>query len=448
MNPNDTKKAYMHSNKRKVDDIVCDKYKRICNEKDEKDDSESSEYLPSSDGSDSSDSCDSCDSGDSGDNGDNGDNGDKGKYNLNDYILTIRGLRNFKDNINSNIQTTQTTQTKPPQNSCTKPDCDHKVNSKKFTVSTIKQFTTLQDLIDLGNTFHCKMNKTYNGIDLKSVYNMQPHLKELGNMIGLNEIKEEIIDQILFFTRGLHVDKKDMLHTIISGPSGVGKTHFAKCLGKICASMGLLSKGDFVKIGREDLVAKYLGQTTHQVANLFKKYKGCVLFLDEAYSLGSGRDDTGDYFAKEAIDKLTGLLEEERDIMMIIAGYEQNMNDSLFSVNEGLRRRFTYKYNISGYNAKELYEIFEMKLSIDSWKIENNDKEKIKKLFRKNYHHMPKFGGDVETLILHSKLYNNRSIDYLKDGKVINYLNVKSGFAKLAKCRKNFDSKKNFEGMF
>ena len=173
-----------------------------------------------------------------------------------------------------------------------------------------------------------------------------------------------------------------------------------------------------------------------------------MLFLDEAYSLGSGRDDKGDYFAKEAIDKLTGLLEEERDIMMIIAGYEQNMNDCLFSVNEGLRRRFTYKYNISGYNSNELYEIFEMKLSTDLWKIENNDKEQIKKLFRKNYRHMPKFGGDVETLILHSKLYNNRSIDYLKDGKVIKYLNVKSGFAKLAKCRKNFDSNKNFEGMF
>ena len=348
------------------------------------------------------------------------------------------------------------------------PDYDPMFAKKLY--SKLKKITNLQNLIDLGMTFHEEKNTTYKGINLKMLFKAVPHLTELNGMIGLDDIKQQLIDQILHFARGLHLvssglgssddppEKKkkdieytnpqDMLHTIITGPSGVGKTHFAKCLGKVMASMGLLSKGNFVKIGREDLIAEYLGQTTHRVANLFKKYKGCTIFLDEAYSLGSWR--TGeDMYAKEAIDKLTEILEKERDVMFIIAGYEYNMNRSLFGVNEGLRRRFTYKYTIKGYKWHQLYDIFERKLEKDTWKLEKADVSRIKTLFRRNYGLMPKFGGDVETLLSHSKTSDNRSLDYMDNGLTLTYKRVKKGFEKLKKCRNNYDTDKRYlEGMF
>ena len=58
--------------------------------------------------------------------------------------------------------------------------------------------------------------------------------------------------------QGIKNMNDDMLHTVITGPPGVGKTELGKILGKVAKAMGVLSNGDLKIATRSDLVGKIL----------------------------------------------------------------------------------------------------------------------------------------------------------------------------------------------
>lgn len=55
---------------------------------------------------------------------------------------------------------------------------------------------------------------------------------------------------------------------------------------------------------------------------------------------------------------------------MIVAGYERALRECFFEHNEGLARRFPYRYHISGYQPAELREIFLRQVRRDGWAVE------------------------------------------------------------------------------
>jgi SpoVK/Ycf46/Vps4 family AAA+-type ATPase len=231
-----------------------------------------------------------------------------------------------------------------------------------------------------------------------------------------------------------------MLHTVITGPPGVGKTELGKILGKVYKAMGILSKGHVNIARRPDLIAKYLGQTAPKTQSFIDKCKGGVMFIDEAYSLGNpeGRDS----FSKECIDTINQNLTERRDFLCIIAGYEDSLESSFFSYNEGLKRRFSFKYNIEKYTGEELYEIFIMKINKEGWEyIDKNDK--LIDFFKKNNESFPRFGGDIETLFLKTKIMHSRRIMFKNPNlrKKISYDDVIKGFDKFKSNRKTKEDK-------
>jgi len=121
----------------------------------------------------------------------------------------------------------------------------------------------LIDLINLCDKYPLADNIEYN-INMKSLHAIKPSLLELQNMIGMHSIKENIVDQILYFIQDLHntsPDNADYMHAVIYGPPGTGKTEVAKIMGKIFSNLGMLKKNVFKKVTRDDLVAGYLGQT-------------------------------------------------------------------------------------------------------------------------------------------------------------------------------------------
>ena len=164
-----------------------------------------------------------------------------------------------------------------------------KIIKKKVDISNVEIFS-IQDILDLAKKYPLKDDVTYN-IDMKAIHQIRTPLIELNKMIGMNSLKQSVVNQILFFIQKLHICKNksqnDFLHTVIYGPPGTGKTEVAKLLGKIYSRLGILKRGRFRKVTRSDLVAGYLGQTALKTMDVVKECLGGVLFIDEAYALGN-----------------------------------------------------------------------------------------------------------------------------------------------------------------
>lgn len=380
------------------------------------------------------------------------------KFNsLNDALKFLSEIN--KINENPEVKNTET-------EFCMNPLCNHKTYSEdrqEIKKPTLESINTIDDLIILGKSFYCKKNLEYRGLNLRLLCNIVPALTELNLMIGMTKIKNQIINQILFFIQGFNsstkcnkctdcafnlpcpVNKNEMLHTIVMGPPGVGKTQFSKILGKIYNGLGILENGNFNEVKRSDLIAKYLGQTSHQTQEAINKAKGGVLFIDEAYSLGHATKE--DMFSKECIDTLTYNLSEKRDFLCIIAGYEDALEKCFFNNNEGLKRRFPFKYIFEDYSYSELLEIFESKIKLANWKIdyiEKNNKEmknEIVELFKKNINHMPNQAGDVETIFLQCKISHSRKLPLKDDKFILTNKDIIEGLENFIKNKKSSDIK-------
>jgi len=286
----------------------------------------------------------------------------------------------------------------------------------------------LSDLIDLCNKFPLADNIEYN-INMKSLHNIKPSLIELQNMIGMSSIKENIVDQIIYFIQDLHTispNNSDYMHTVIYGPPGTGKTEVAKIMGKIFSNLGMLKTNFFKKVTRDDLIAGFLGQTAIKTKEVITECIGGVLFIDEAYALGN--KEKKDSFSKECIDTICEALSDHKhDIMCIIAGYEEEIKDCFFSYNTGLESRFTWKFNIDEYNHSELKLIFEKKINDSGWKL----KEPLTdEWFKENKTHFKYYGRDMETLFSKVKIAHSKRVFCLpKEEKTkINMKDLEKGF--------------------
>jgi len=274
------------------------------------------------------------------------------------------------------------------------PKIEPKVNREFIRIE--KKINSLNDLLELAKSYDS--TKDYN-LDLVTLSTMVKPLEELNNMIGMRKVKRDMVEHILFYLQKLDDKNNDMLHTVIEGPPGVGKTELGKILGKIYLAMGILKKNTFKKVSRPDMVAKYLGQTAIKTEELIEACMGGVMFIDEVYSLGNR--EMRDSFSKEAIDTLNlKLTEHKNEFICIVAGYPREIEECFFSYNPGLKSRFPIKFSIEPYTPKELLRIFTKIVNDNNWKLD----EKITSLFfKKHYDEFKYYGRDMENLFTKSK---------------------------------------------
>ena len=143
-------------------------------------------------------------------------------------------------------------------------------------------------------------------------------------------------------------------HMIFTGNPGTGKTTIARLISRYMKAIGALSQGQLVEVTRADLVAQYVGQTAPLTMSVIKSAIGGVLFIDEAYALYRGKDDS---FGLEAIDTLVKAMEDNReDLIVILAGYKKEMAGFL-EANSGLKSRFPNLINFPDYTGNELMKI-------------------------------------------------------------------------------------------
>ena len=340
-----------------------------------------------------------------------------------------------------------------------------KNNMSEQVIIINKNIKSLDDLIEIGSSY--QSNKKYN-INVEKLSKITPLLIKLKNIIGMETVKTSIIGQIIYFLQDFQNKNEDMLHTVIQGPPGVGKTMLGHIIGEIYWELDIIQSPNIIndyfddyyddyddcdndddnndhdfnpknisknfkniiktikkssrntrsskkkkefkfKIAkRSDLIGKFLGHTAAKTQEVINEALGGVLFIDEAYSLGNpeGRDS----FAKECIDTINqNLTEKKNELLVIIAGYEDALETCFFSYNEGLNRRFPFRYTIDSYTPGELSKIFckmvgeinkEPKLE---WNIDISN-EKLDYFFKENYKLFPNFGGDIETFLLTVKI--------------------------------------------
>ena len=184
--------------------------------------------------------------------------------------------------------------------------------------------------------------------------------EELGNIVGLKEVKEYVLsleDNITVQRRRAAAGMKTAavsMHMIFTGNPGTGKTTIARLVGRYLKAIGALSGGQLVEVSRADLVGRYVGHTAPLTNGVIQSALGGVLFIDEAYSLYRGQQDS---FGLEAIDTLVKGMEDHReDLVVILAGYSKEMAEFL-QANSGLRSRFPNQIEFADYTGEELLAI-------------------------------------------------------------------------------------------
>lgn len=201
---------------------------------------------------------------------------------------------------------------------------------------------------------------------------MDDLMKELNGYIGLTTVKEQV-DQLVHWIEIAKLRKEHglpqsdlSLHMVFSGNPGTGKTMIARLMSRIFHSLGILSKGQLVEVDRGDLVAGYVGQTAIKTKEVINKAMGGVLFIDEAYALTNrGENDYG----TEAVDTLLKAMEDHRDdLVVIVAGYTDEMHDFLTS-NPGLISRFNKYIDFPDYTDDELMAILEMNAGRQGYRV-------------------------------------------------------------------------------
>ncbi len=290
-------------------------------------------------------------------------------------------------------------------------------DSKKTQINIDINISNIEDLLKILDKYTYEETSEYN-IDLKSLVNIREELKELNEMIGMESLKNSILSQLLYFIQGLHIQKieknnetiitSEFKHTIICGPPGTGKTEIAKIIGRMYSKLGILKKNIFKKVTRNDLVAGYLGQTAIKTKKVIEECIGGVLFIDEAYSLGNFYDT--DSYSKECIDVLCESMSDHKDdLMVIIAGYEEELEKTFFMANQGLESRFIWRFKIDEYTPKELNKIFSKKVIETDWTFSENEMP-TDKWFEKNKEYFRNYGRDMELLFTYTKISHSRRI--------------------------------------
>jgi hypothetical protein len=409
---------------------------------------------------------------------------------------------------------------------------------------------TLDQLISLGEGHETDPPLTLK-MDIRRIVNP---LKKLQAMVGMSTVKETIVGHVLFFLQGMHEGSDDMLHTVIQGPPGVGKTMLGGVLAEIYHELGIIKKssmpsvqqkqdsesdsdeekgcggglqpglfillargggirggrrnqdplavrgpstkrrdsrkryyktetetepessddeGDedeegeedegeldsddpsetnsrtdsqmtenlapktpppppppppppapkpppFRIVRRSDLIGKYLGHTAALTQRVINSCLGGVMFIDEAYSLGNaeGRDS----FSKECIDTINQNLSEKKgELLVIIAGYKDDLDTCFFAHNPGLHRRFPFVYSIEPYSPDELVEILCRKVNDLGlgWQLPGDERPAVVRLFERHHAQgtFTNHAGDVETLLFTARVEHAKRVFCKKESE-------------------------------
>lgn len=247
-------------------------------------------------------------------------------------------------------------------------------------------------------------------------------LEELQTLIGLSEVKDEVVALADFVKIQKERENKGMksvglsYHCVFTGNPGTGKTSVARILAAIYKNLGILKKGHLVETDRSGLVAEYVGQTAIKTNNIIDSALDGVLFIDEAYSLvQSGSND----FGQEAISTLLKRMEDDRDrLVVVLAGYSEDMKHFIDS-NPGLQSRFSRYIHFADYTSQELAEIFLLNVEKNQYQLSADGQQMLKQILSFAVEHKDKnFGNGRFVRNMFEKTIQNQATRLAKQSKI------------------------------
>ena len=178
---------------------------------------------------------------------------------------------------------------------------------------------------------------------------------------------------------------------VFLGNPGTGKTTVARIVAQILYNLNYIKQNKLIEVSSKDLVAEYVGQTAPKTMAVIEKAMGGVLFIDEAYSLASGKGQ-GNSYNEEAIATLIQAMENSRDnLVVIFAGYTVEMQDFL-NANSGIVSRIGYTVEFEDYTEDELVQIFKNMVKKAGFEITDEAIQKAKDIIKK-YKNTKNFGN-------------------------------------------------------
>ena len=304
----------------------------------------------------------------------------------------------------------------------------NELNKEHFEVNSIK------DLIKLGL-------QHYDSPIFKKLFKLVVPLIKIDRLIGMDSIKNQLSKQIIYFVQDFHKydNEGSMLHSVIYGPPGCGKTHVASLIGEIYQGLGFISTNNITLGKRTDFIADYLGQTANKTKKFLEKATPGILIIDEIYSLSSGVEDH-DSYAKECIDTINQYLSEnKKELLCIVIGYKDDVDKCFFALNKGLERRFPFRYTIEEYKSDELTKIFKYQVNRNKWEVLEPSLTRLKDIIEMNKELFKNFGGDTENLFFHCKTARSSRLFgqvFNKDKYIIELEDINNGFIEFQKAKK------------
>jgi len=225
--------------------------------------------------------------------------------------------------------------------------------------------------------------------ELKIIRGSETSQDELNRMIGMEKIKHEIeiLESKLQYRKNMQkqgyvVDNTSSMHMCFLGAPGTGKTTVARIVTGILSKYGYVKRNKCIEINARQLIGSYVGQTPFKTATIIKAAKGGVLFIDEAYTLLPTGSQGSDYSA-EAVAQLLKQMEDDRgDLIVILAGYNNDMQKFL-DLNEGMRSRINKYIQFENYSIQETMEIFLLTLRKEALYITEEALKKLMLLVKK-----------------------------------------------------------------
>lgn len=210
----------------------------------------------------------------------------------------------------------------------------------------------------------------------------------------------------------------------------------------------------FYMYNRNDVVSRYVGDTSHRTTKAMNQALDGVAYFDEAYNLCNDTSGLSDSYGRDALTIINQYMDTYSDkLIVVFSGYKDEIHNNLFKAQPGLESRFTLKVEIEPYSSPEMTQIYIKELKGAGISIPNTPQ--LNEIIKSNYKFFKFFGRDMNTLAMYTKnIMSGDSYERVMKGmaqkNVVDDLNIVRQAVDLFKQNmvKNVKNKRSLEELF